>query len=92
MDPTPLLDRILDDEGITAGLDESETMAMLRVLSDRVRRIAGAANDPATAKRQVECLCREARLIADEIAKLESSESRAELLRRKLGDLNHRSV
>jgi len=64
MDPTPLIDRILDDEGLTAGLDEPEAMALIRGLSDRVRAMAARVADPATARKQAEALCRRARQIA----------------------------
>ena len=65
MDPAPLLDRILDDEGLTAGLDEPEAMLLIRTLTDRVRRMAAGAENAAAARRQTEALCRRARQIAE---------------------------
>ena len=56
VDPAPLLDRVLDDEGITAGLDEAEAMTLLRAVSDRVRSIAAATNAAAAARaRWIRC-------------------------------------
>lgn len=67
MDPTPLIDRILDDEGLTAGLDEHEAMRLIQALTDRVRMAAESATNGGTARRQTELLCRQARAIAAEI-------------------------
>jgi hypothetical protein len=88
MDPTPFLDRLLDDEGITAGLNEPEAMLLVRELSNRVRAIAAATNDAATAKRDVDLLCRRGRQIANDVAQSNAGENRIELLWRKLGALN----
>ena len=89
MDPDPLLDRVLDDEGITAGLDEAEAMALLRAASDRVRSIAATTNDVAAARRDVELLCRRARQIADAVA-AKSTADRSTLFRRLLDELGRR--
>jgi hypothetical protein len=64
MDPTPLIDQVLDDEGLTAGLDEREAMLLVRALTDRVRTMAGRVSDPATGRRLAEVLCQRARQIA----------------------------
>ena len=63
MDPGPLLDRLLDDEGLTAGLDAADAELLLRTLADRVRSIAAKATDAATARRRVEAICRRARTL-----------------------------
>ena len=64
MDAAPLLDRVLDDEGLTAGLDEPEAGLLIQALAARVRDVAGRADDPEQAGRQVNELCRRAREIA----------------------------
>src|SRR5262245_32281795 len=61
VDPAPLLDRVLEDEGLTAGLDEPEASLVVRTLGDRVRAIAAATADESDARRQVEALCRRVR-------------------------------
>jgi hypothetical protein len=68
VDPSPLLDRILDDEGLTAGLDEPEASLLIRALAKRVRDIAARAADPESARRQTEVLCRLARTTARAVA------------------------
>jgi hypothetical protein len=87
MDPAPYLDRILDDEGITAGLDEPEAAIMIRALGDHVRQIAAATNDPTTANREVDHLCRRARQIVQDLTVLPAAANRAAELKRKLSDL-----
>jgi hypothetical protein len=67
LDPTPLIDRVLDDEGLTSGLDEPEAMLLLRALTDRVRAAAMAATDGDVARQATESLCRRARQIAAEV-------------------------
>jgi hypothetical protein len=63
MDPSLLLERVLDDEGLTAGLDEADASFIVRAVSDRVRALAGRANDDSVARRQTDALCRRARQI-----------------------------
>jgi hypothetical protein len=63
-----LLDRVLDDEGLTAGLDEPEAMLLVQTLSARVRKLAAESGDEATAQRQVDELCRTARKISDVVS------------------------
>lgn len=87
MDPAPYLDRILDDEGITAGLDEPEATIVIRALGDHVRQIAAATNDPVTANREVEQLCQKARRIKEDLLKSPATTNRAAELKRKLSDL-----
>jgi hypothetical protein len=89
MDPGPLLDRVLDDEGITSGLDEREAMAVVRAVSDRVRAVAAGTNDAARASKLVNDLCRRARQVAEAVAVSETTgPARAELLQQKLSDLD----
>jgi hypothetical protein len=64
MDPAPLIERILDDEGLTSGLDEAEASLLLKELADRARHIAATAGDLPAARRRVEALCRSAREVA----------------------------
>jgi hypothetical protein len=61
MDGAPFLDRILDDEGLTAGLDEAEAIALIKGLIARVRQLADRSEDKALVRQQVEEWCREAR-------------------------------
>jgi hypothetical protein len=85
LDPTPLLDRILDDEGLTEGLDEPEAGVLLRELAERVRRVAADTTDPALARRKTEVLCRQARAAAKAVA-ADTSADKAAVLRRRLAD------
>jgi hypothetical protein len=62
VDAAPFLDRISDDEGLTAGLDEAEAIALVKSLVARVRELAERSEDAALVRRQVEELCREARI------------------------------
>jgi hypothetical protein len=64
MDAAALLERVLDDEGLTAGLDEPEATALIQAVTARVRALAAATGDAALARRQTEEVCRVARAIA----------------------------
>jgi hypothetical protein len=64
MDPAPFLDRALDDEGLTAGLDEPEAAVLVQALAGRIRALAAATDAPARARQQTEEVCRRARQIA----------------------------
>jgi hypothetical protein len=87
MDPAPLLNRVLDDEGLTAGLDEPEATLLIRTLGDRVGAIAAAAPDASIARKQTEALCRRARqVVATALAAGNPRQCAAEL-RRLLGEL-----
>jgi len=89
MDPGPLLDRVLDDEGIASGLDEREAMALVRAVSDRVRALAAGTNDASRAAKQVNDLCRQARQIAEAVAASGTTgPARADLMQRKLDELD----
>lgn len=68
MDPAPLLDRVLDDEGLTGDLDEPEAGALVAALADRVRGIAASTKDAPAARRKVDALCRRARQVAAVVA------------------------
>jgi hypothetical protein len=72
MDPTPYLDRLTDDEGLTRGLAEEEAMAMLRALADKVRAIVAKSSNEGDATRKVEALCQRARHIADVVVAVQS--------------------
>ncbi|HKA06043.1 MAG TPA: hypothetical protein VKD71_02215 [Gemmataceae bacterium] len=92
MDPGPLLDRVLDDEGITSGLDEREAMALVRAVSDRVRALAAGTNDASRAAKQVNDLCRQARQIAEAVAASGTTgAARSEYLHQKLRELDRGS-
>lgn len=68
MDADPLLDRVLDDEGLTADLDEAEATQLLRALTDQVRALAAGTADPDTGRRRTDQLCRAAREIARRVS------------------------
>ena len=68
MDAGLLLDRVLDDEGLTAGLDEPEAMLLVQALSARVRKLAAESGDEARAQSQVNELCRTGRKISDVVS------------------------
>src|SRR5262245_15946259 len=68
MDPTPFLDRLTDDEGLTRGLDETEAMSLLAALADAFRAIAARSTDAARANRDVEDLCRRVRQLGEVMA------------------------
>jgi hypothetical protein len=70
MDPIPLVERVLDDEGLTAGLDEPEGMLLVQALTDRVRTMAARAGDSTQARRQADEICRVGRQIAQVAASL----------------------
>jgi len=81
VDPSPLIERILDDEGLTAGLAEPEATLLIRSLIDRVRAMACDTSDPALAARQSEALCRQAHHIALAASSVPPGESAAFLRR-----------
>ena len=83
VDANPLIDRVLDDEGLTAGLAEADAMLFIRALTVRVRELAAHATDAATAKRKVDEICRRARGIA---AKAAAEAQPSAALRRLLAD------
>jgi hypothetical protein len=64
VDARLLIDRVLDDEGLTAGLDEAEASALVQALTERVTRIANTAKDETTAERRTNEVCQRGRKIA----------------------------
>jgi hypothetical protein len=70
MDPAPLMERVLDDEGLTDGLDEPEAMLLVDALTRRVQALAAGTTDAAQARRQTDDLCRLARQVAQAAASL----------------------
>ncbi|HKB06015.1 MAG TPA: hypothetical protein VKD90_27720 [Gemmataceae bacterium] len=70
MDPAPLLERVLDDEGLTAGLDEPEATLLVEALTKRVQTLAAGTTDAAQARRQTDELSHVARQIAQAAASL----------------------
>lgn len=91
MDPTPLIDRILDDEGLTAGLDEPEAMLLIRALTTRVRLAASNAANGDAARRQTEALCRRAREIAVQVRAAKPGQA-GPILSRLLAEWSERPV
>jgi hypothetical protein len=83
VDADLLIDRVLDDEGLTAGLAEADATLLIRAATDRVRAVAAHTEDPATAKRKVDELCRQARQMA---AKATADPQPTAALRRLLAD------
>lgn len=63
MDAERFVNRILDDEGLTSGLNDPEARLLVEWLVEQVERIAGAATDEAAAWNQVGALCQHARAI-----------------------------
>ena len=68
MDPTPFLDRVLEDEGLTGSLDEAEATVLVGELITRVKKLAASSHDVAAIDRQVNDLCRRGRQVADVVA------------------------
>lgn len=85
MDPTPLIERVLDDERFADGLDEPEAMLLIQALTDRVRNLAARSTDDAAARRQTDELCRQARQIAQAAAAAPSGQA-GTVLRRRLAE------
>lgn len=63
MHAEPFVSRVLDDEGLSDGLNEAEAQRLVAWLVNRVEAIAGAAASEADAWKQVERLCQRARAI-----------------------------
>ncbi len=55
--------RILDDEGLTDGLNDPEARLLVEWLVQQVETIAGVADSEPAAWKQVEALCKRARAI-----------------------------
>jgi hypothetical protein len=85
VDPTPLVERILNDEGLTADLDEAAATLLLQELTARARKVAAAAGDLPTALRKTEDLCRSARELVRQVASgPQTGDARASALKRLL--------
>jgi hypothetical protein len=61
VDAQPLIERVLDDEGLTGDLDEAAAEALVKRLVAEVERIAATADNMAAARAQVAELVRNAR-------------------------------
>jgi hypothetical protein len=57
MNPEPFVSRILDDEGITAGLDDTTAQSLVAGLVKRVEKIVAAVPTEAAAWKKIETLC-----------------------------------
>jgi hypothetical protein len=64
MRPEPFVSRILDDEGLTTDLEGLEAELLVEWLVHRAERIAAAAKSEAAAWKQIEVLCKRARVIS----------------------------
>ncbi|WP_020469039.1 hypothetical protein [Zavarzinella formosa] len=60
MDAGPLIERILNDEGLTGDLLEAEAEMLNTWLIGRAKSVARSARTMAEAKRQLETICRKA--------------------------------
>jgi len=61
VDAQPLIERVLDDEGLIGDLDEAAAEALVKRLVAEVERIAATADSMAAARAQVADLVRNAR-------------------------------
>ncbi len=68
MDAGPLIDRILDDEGLTGDLPEAEAEAVNRWLIAYAQGLAKSARTPAEANRRLEVACRHAHAVGEVMA------------------------
>lgn len=68
MDSALLIDRVLDDEGMTSGLDAEDASLLVQTIVRRVGEIAQRTTEDVAARRQVEELCRHARQVAEIVA------------------------
>jgi len=63
VDVKSLIDRVLDDEAITAGLEDPEARLLVEWLAEQTEYIARSATSPQQAKEWVERLCHYARAL-----------------------------
>jgi len=63
-----LVGRVLDDEGLTAGLNDPEARVLVEWLVEEVEKIGAAESDDEQAAQKVEQLCQRARLIRKFVA------------------------
>ncbi len=68
MDAGPLIDRILDDEGLAGDLPEAEAEAVNRWLIAHAEALAKTERTPAEANRRLEVACRHARAVGEVMA------------------------
>jgi hypothetical protein len=88
MDAKPLVERILNDEGLTSDLDEAEATVLLQDLTTRARLIAASARDLPAAMSRVEALCRSARDVVRRVGEAtQAGEAPASALQRFLPKL-----
>lgn len=78
MKATPFIDRILEDEGLVADLDEADAQALLAALLDRARGMKNAA--------EVERLIARGRQVGRSLAQLPKPVDRNQLIRRLLDE------
>lgn len=64
MDRETLVSRILDDEGLIGGLNEADAQTLVGWLVRRAEQLMAQAESEATARTQIEALCRRGRNIA----------------------------
>jgi hypothetical protein len=85
MDAAPLIERILEDEGLTSDLDEADASVLLKELTGRARKVAATASDLPTALGRVDALCRSAREVVRQVVEARHvGEPPASALRRLL--------
>lgn len=68
MDAGPLIERILNDEGLTADFPEADAEAVVGWLIVRAKALAASGRTPATANRRLEDACRHARGVGEVMA------------------------
>jgi hypothetical protein len=79
VDPKPLVSRILDDEGLTAGLDGPAAEALVAWLVKRAEAIAASTKSETDARQRVDAVCRRGRAIAKSVAAKPAAEQPAAL-------------
>jgi hypothetical protein len=79
VDPEPFVSRVLDDEGLTAGLDGPAAEALVAWLVKRAEAIAASAKSESDARQRVDAVCRRGRTIARTVAAKPAAEQLAAL-------------
>lgn len=79
MDAGPLVDRILEDEGLTADLAESEAMSLVSWLVGRAKKLAKEAPTMAEAHRRLNALCQQ---VGQEVKQLGDGQSITDVLKK----------
>jgi hypothetical protein len=81
MNADVLVERILDDEGLTGDLEEAEATLLVQELLRRTKQIAAGIEDAQAARAAVEKLCLRGRKVAAVVAMFrDKGESAARLL------------